>query len=76
MQGLGPKFTLKISLQNLGSRPLLGASIFFTFDATCYALASPAVRIPALLPGPKQVVEVPVGSIDPYGRAGQVGRIY
>mmetsp|Transcript_13797 Transcript_13797/g.22981 ORF Transcript_13797/g.22981 Transcript_13797/m.22981 type:complete len:603 (+) Transcript_13797:119-1927(+) len=77
VQGLGPKFLLKISLQNASTQPILQTHIVFSFDPNLYVMghdlhSRQSVVVPILLPGPKQLVETQVLSIDPQGRAGQI----
>lgn len=77
VQGLGPKFLLRVTLQNSGSQPLMQSRLVFSFDPEQYMmgydeLSRPSVYVPILLPGPKIVVETTILSIDSMGRAGQI----
>lgn len=75
--GIGPKFLIKISLQNSGNQPILNSKLLFVYDDELYAMgystrSSSVITIPILLPGPKHIVETEVMNIDPQGKAGQV----
>lgn len=77
VHGLGPKFQLKLVLQNAGSHPIFQSRIVFSFDEELYRMGYDAtsqqnIVVPILLPGPKQTVETQVKCIDPQGRAGQI----
>jgi Bardet-Biedl syndrome 1 protein len=77
VQGLGPKFLLKISLQNGSPQPITNSVLLFSFDSNLYVMghdssSQQSLSIPVLLPGPKHCVETHVMSVDPQGRAGQV----
>ena len=77
VSGLGPKFLLKITLQNSSPQPLLNSRLVFTFDQNLYVMghvpsSNQSVTIPILLPGPKHVIETEVLSVDPQGRAGLI----
>lgn len=76
VQGLGPLFLLKISLQNSGSQPVMQSSLLLSFDPELYSMPGTGGRrslsVPMLLPGPKYVLDAELTNIDPQGRAGQV----
>lgn len=77
VQGLGPKFLLKITLQNGSPQPITNSVLLFSFDTNLYVMghdssSQQSLAIPVLLPGPKHVVETHVLSVEPQGRAGQV----
>lgn len=77
VQGLGPLFVLRVSLQNAGSQPITGSRLLLTFDPEMYAMgqgegSQQSIPVPILLPGPKYLVEAEVMNIDAQGRAGQV----
>ena len=77
VHGLGPKFILRIFLQNAGSSPLLGSKIIFSYDSTIYVVKSlggvnHSIPVSILLPGPKHCFEAEVVCIDSQGRAGQI----
>ena len=78
VEGLGPKFLMKLTLQNTGSTPILTSRLLFSFDDSLYymgyssASSSQSISIPILIPGPKLTYEAEVLNIDPTGRAGQI----
>jgi len=81
VKGLGPRFLLSISLQNVGQTCITGSDLVLAFDANLYAMghatsARSTVRnilpVPILLPGPKHIIEAEVVSIDEFGRAAQI----
>eukprot|EP00607_Mallomonas_marina_P007613 CAMPEP_0182419960 /NCGR_PEP_ID=MMETSP1167-20130531/4352_1 /TAXON_ID=2988 /ORGANISM="Mallomonas Sp, Strain CCMP3275" /LENGTH=517 /DNA_ID=CAMNT_0024595209 /DNA_START=56 /DNA_END=1609 /DNA_ORIENTATION=+ len=86
VQGLGPRFALRISLQNAGTTPIIQSSIVFSFDPEVYAMGNQqhdgkavirgagqqSFLVPILLPGPKHILEAEVMCIDERGRAGQI----
>jgi len=77
VQGLGPKFLLRISLQNASSHPILQTRIVFSFDPNLYVMgydhnSCQNITVPVLLPGPKQLVETQVLCVDEQGRAGTI----
>lgn len=80
VQGLGPRFLLKISLQNAGSQPIIQSFLMFSFDAEMYVMGTQqqgkggqqSIPVPILLPGPKHIIEAEVLSIDAMGRSGQL----
>jgi hypothetical protein len=77
--GLGPNFMLKITLQNIGSTPVLNAKLLFAFDPDLYVMGHKgdvpslhSIPVKMLLPGPKHLCEACVRSIDPMGSSGDV----
>jgi Bardet-Biedl syndrome 1 protein len=79
VNGLGPKFMLRVELQNASTAPLFGVMLFCSCDPKLYSVIGVSGSrqgagycIPVLLPGPKHFVELNVLSLDPSGRAGQV----
>lgn len=77
VQGLGPKFILRVVLQNSGGQPLLQTRLVIVYDQTQYKMgydeaSNQSISIPIILPGPKLIVETEIYSIDEQGRGGQV----
>jgi hypothetical protein len=79
VEGLGPKFVMKLTLQNTGTLPVLNSRLLFSFDDEMYCMgyaassnASQCIMVPMLIPGPKLTFEAEVLNIDPLGRAGQI----
>lgn len=50
VQGLGPRFKLKLDLQNAGSAPVPDVVLVFQFDRAVYHMEAPVMRVPMLLP--------------------------
>mgnify|MGYP006086290279 CR=1 FL=1 len=38
VEGLGPKFLMKVSLSNTGSRPIVNARLIFSYSADMYCM--------------------------------------
>lgn len=79
VNGLGPKFLLRIELQNAAVLPLIGSVLYCSCDPKVYSVCGfggsnqgAGYIIPVLLPGPKHIIEANVISLDPAGRAGQI----
>lgn len=77
VHGLGPKFQLKLLLQNAGTHPIFQSRIVFSYDEELYRMgydvnSQQCIMVPVLLPGPKQIFETQTMCIDPQGRAGQI----
>ena len=77
VQGLGPKFLLRVTLQNGGTQPVIQARLLFSFDADLYVMghdvnSKQCIVVPFLLPGPKHTIEAEVLSVDPQGRSGSL----
>jgi hypothetical protein len=79
VEGLGPKFVMKLILQNTGTTPVFNSRLLFSFDDELYCMgynstssASQSILVPILIPGPKLTYEAEVLNIDPIGRAGQI----
>ena len=77
VEGLGPRFLLKITLLNLGSSPVLQGKLLFNYDASYYSIghssrSASIVNVPILLPGVKTVYETEILCVDELGRGGNV----
>ena len=80
VDGLGPKFLMKLTLQNTGTAPVVNSRLLFSFDEDAYCMgyaasssnASQCILVPMLIPGPRFTYEAEILNIDPAGRAGQV----
>jgi len=77
--GLGPKFVMKLTLQNTGTVPVVNSRLLFSFDDEMYCMgytnssnATQCILVPMLIPGPKLTFEAEVLNIDPLGRAGRI----
>ena len=79
VDGLGPKFVMKLTLQNTGSAPVVNSRLLFSFDEDVYCMGytasnntSQCIVVPMLIPGPKLTYEAEILNIDPAGRAGEI----
>lgn len=77
VQGLGPIFLLKVTLQNLGNFPVMQSMLLFSFDSELYIMghnnkSKQIINVPVLLTGPKHDFETEIQSIDPQGKSGQL----
>ena len=87
VEGLGPKFVMKMTLHNSGQYPLYNSTLVFSFQDDIYMLgdrqdnenvhalnynSSYHVNVPLLLPSIKCIYENEITNIDAQGRAGQV----
>ena len=77
VQGLGPIFLLKVTLQNLGNFPVMQSMLLFSFDSELYIMghnnkSKQIIHVPVLLTGPKHDFETEIQSIDPQGKSGQL----
>lgn len=77
VQGLGPKFLLRISLQNSSAATILQSRLLFSFDPDHYVMgyddkSSQSIVVPVLLPGVKHLVQTQVMCIDAGGRSAQI----
>jgi Bardet-Biedl syndrome 1 protein len=77
VQGLGPKFLLRVSLQNSGNHTFSALRVVFSFDTKAYTMgfdekSQQSLYVSVLLPGPRAILETQILSIDPMGRGGQI----
>lgn len=77
VQGLGPKFVLRVTLQATGTHPVLQTRLIFSYNTDYYIMghcpeSQQSIAVPILLPGPKHVIETQILNTDAQGRAGQV----
>ena len=75
--GLGPGFLLKVTLQNMGVKPILQSRLNFSYDPNIYAMGHKknslqCLPIPILLPGPKHIAETEIRCVDSLGGPGMV----
>ena len=69
VQGLGPRFKLKLNLQNTGSKAVCDMAVTFSYNAMLYRLKSPLVRVPLLVPGLLYRLDAELDCIDEAGGA-------
>jgi len=69
VQGLGPRFKLKLNLQNTGTRAVTDMVVTFAYNAMLYRLKSSLVRVPLLVPGLLYRLDAELDCIDETGGA-------
>jgi len=69
VQGLGPRFKLKLNLQNTGSKAVCDMAVTFAYNAMLYRLKSSLVRVPLLVPGLLYRLDTELDCIDEAGGA-------
>eukprot|EP00276_Gloeochaete_wittrockiana_P008473 CAMPEP_0184664068 /NCGR_PEP_ID=MMETSP0308-20130426/51076_1 /TAXON_ID=38269 /ORGANISM="Gloeochaete witrockiana, Strain SAG 46.84" /LENGTH=592 /DNA_ID=CAMNT_0027107225 /DNA_START=108 /DNA_END=1886 /DNA_ORIENTATION=+ len=73
VQGLGPLFKIKLSIQNTGNRPIFNTPVVLTFNEALYKVRhSPFFTIPLLIPGLMYKYEVELDALDKQGAADAV----
>lgn len=51
VQGLGPRFKIKLGIQNTGNRPIFNVPLTFSYNQQLYKLSKHIVNVPLLIPG-------------------------
>jgi Bardet-Biedl syndrome 1 protein len=69
VQGLGPKFKLKLNVQNTGGKSVTHLAVTFNFNAMLYKLKQPLYHVPLLLPGVPYKIDAELECIDENGGA-------
>eukprot|EP01027_Heterolobosea_sp_BB2_P010349 GEZU01015192.1.p1 GENE.GEZU01015192.1~~GEZU01015192.1.p1 ORF type:complete len:217 (+),score=39.72 GEZU01015192.1:36-686(+) len=64
VQGLGPLFKIKLSIQNTGTKHLSNVPIIFSYNQEIYNIKSATITVPVLVPSLQYKVEVPVECVD------------
>lgn len=64
VQGLGPLFTIRLNMQNTGTKALLGIPVVFTHSMTHYRIQRPYHVVPCLVPSLIYTLEVNVECVD------------
>jgi Bardet-Biedl syndrome 1 protein len=70
VQGLGPVFRLRLAIQNVGAKPLVG--LLLAIQQGIYSVRQPNVAIPCLLPGVLYNVDVDVVAAEDCTASGTV----
>eukprot|EP00735_Rhodelphis_limneticus_P001522 TRINITY_DN12154_c0_g1::TRINITY_DN12154_c0_g1_i1::g.26505::m.26505 TRINITY_DN12154_c0_g1::TRINITY_DN12154_c0_g1_i1::g.26505 ORF type:complete len:585 (-),score=107.23,sp/Q3V3N7/BBS1_MOUSE/40.00/1e-141,BBS1/PF14779.1/2.4e-77,BBS2_Mid/PF14783.1/4,BBS2_Mid/PF14783.1/91,BBS2_Mid/PF14783.1/2.8e+02,BBS2_Mid/PF14783.1/3.9,PHTB1_N/PF14727.1/1.2e+03,PHTB1_N/PF14727.1/1.6e+02,PHTB1_N/PF14727.1/3.2 TRINITY_DN12154_c0_g1_i1:527-2281(-) len=76
VQGLGPKFKIKVGVQNCGEKPIYGVMVNMSFNDQLYQVEPTLVRLPALIPGLQHRHEVNVQSLDSQTGGGGVIKVF
>ena len=69
VQGLGPRFKLKLNLQNTGTKAVCDMAVTFAYNAMLYRLKSSVVHVPLLVPGLLYCLNAELDCIDVAGGA-------
>ena len=67
VQGLGPRFKIKLSLQNTGSKHVADLSVALNYNALLYRLKSSVFAVPLLIPGLTHRIDAELECIDENG---------
>jgi Bardet-Biedl syndrome 1 protein len=67
VQGLGPKFKIKMSIQNVGSASLLHTPVTLSYNHDLYKANRSLLQVPVLLPGLQCHYEFDIECINPDG---------
>ncbi len=63
--GLGPKFKLLVSLENVGRLPIGGSAVALLYDTETYRVETPLKALPALVPGVLSSIEMELTHLQP-----------
>ena len=69
VQGLGPLFKLKLSVQNTGQAAMMNTPMTFSYNQQLYQIKEPLITMPLLIPGQLYKFEVSVNCVDQNGGA-------
>ena len=75
VQGLGPRFKIKLSLQNTGSKAVSDLSVALNYNALLYRLKTAVFNVPLLVPGHSHRLDAELECIDENGGA-DVVKVY
>ena len=75
--GLGPKFLVRVKLQNTGNSPVYGSYLTVTFNPVYYSMgynrnSLPTLPVPVLVPDHTHIVETEIRSVDALGRSDNI----
>jgi len=69
VQGLGPRFKVKLELQNNGSKTVTGMSVAVNYNTMLYRLKQSVFSVPILVPGLSHRLDAEVECVDERGGA-------
>lgn len=69
VQGLGPRFRLRLELVNTGMYPVPDLTVVTLFSPSFYACPTPVQHLPLLLPGLAHMLHIPLLCVDEGGAA-------
>ena len=75
VQGLGPKFKIKLSLQNTGSKAVSELEVALNYNALLYRVRAAIFDVPLLIPGLVHRLDAELECVDENGTA-DVVRVY
>jgi len=67
VQGLGPRFKIKLSLQNTGSKHVSDLNVAVNYNALLYRLKQSVFQVPVLIPGVNYRIDAELECIDENG---------
>jgi len=72
VQGLGPHFKVKLSVENMSKLPVYHVPLLVQYNPEVYEVEDPVRQIPLLLPGLVHTVEVSMRCVDPQGSSDSI----
>ena len=69
VQGLGPRFKIKLSLQNTGSKGVTDLSVALNYNALLYRVKAAVFDVPLLVPGCSHRMDAELECVDENGGA-------
>lgn len=69
VQGLGPRFKIKLSLQNTGSKPVIDHAVCLNYNSLLYRVKAAVFNLPVLIPGLTHRLDAELECIDENGSA-------
>jgi len=67
VEGIGPMFKIKLSLENMSKIPAIDMRISFSYDQRLYHIFNTQAKIPFLVPGGAIIKNINLLSIDENG---------
>eukprot|EP00736_Rhodelphis_marinus_P010114 Rmarinus@m.24802 len=76
VQGLGPRFKIKIGLQNTGKKPIFNVPVLVVFNESMYEVPNPFFKVPVLVPAVQYKQEVCLSCVDSQTGGGGVVKVF
>jgi Bardet-Biedl syndrome 1 protein len=67
VEGIGPKFKIKLHLENMGILPAMNLKIALSYDMRLYKILKSQFKIPMMIPGCSITKDINLLSIDENG---------
>ena len=67
VEGIGPRFKIKLQLENMGMLPALNLRIALSYDMRLYQIFKTQFKVPMMIPGSSIIKDVNIISIDENG---------